>query len=89
MNKDYPYKLAMDAAPGADFLGTDAAGASTFTKAAGDFTVDAEKTGTMTVKFRPSAGGALALGGEMRLSVCNASNCMLDKARVTATVPVR
>jgi len=43
----------------------------------------------MTVRFKPGTSGALSMSGTMKLSVCNASNCMLETAQVRATVPVR
>jgi hypothetical protein len=89
VNKEYPYKVKMEDAPGGEFLGTDAQGKSTFSKSAGDFAFDVEKAGVITVRFKASAPGALAMTGTMKLSVCNASNCMLETAQVHATVPVR
>lgn len=89
VNKDYPYKLKLDDAPGATFLGTDPAGKSTFSKTAGDFSFDGEKAGVMTVRFNGSQPGAVALSGTLKLSVCNASNCQLEQAQVRATVPVK
>ncbi len=89
VNKDYPYKLKLDDAPGANFLGTDASGKSVFSKSAGDFSFDGEKSGVMTVKFTGTQAGAVALSGTLKLSVCNASNCQLEQAQVKATVPVR
>ncbi len=89
VNKDYPYKLKMDDAPGADFLGTDASGKAVFSKSAGDFSFDGEKAGVMTMRFKGSQIGPIALSGTFKLSVCNASNCMLEQAQVKVTVPVK
>src|SRR5207237_5099335 len=52
VNKEYPYKFKATAANGVTFLGKDGAGVDTFSKSAGDFTLDAsnEKVGTMTIK---------------------------------------
>jgi len=59
VNKEYPYKFKATAANGVTFLGKDAAGADTFSKTAGDFTLDSgnEKLGTMTIKFKPASKG--------------------------------
>ncbi len=88
VNKDYPYKLKLDDAPGAAFMGTDTAGKGVFSKSAGDFAFDGEKVGVMTIKLQGTQAGAITLNGTLKLSVCNASNCQLEQAQVRATVPV-
>lgn len=89
VNKDYPYKLKLDDAQGAAFMGTDTAGKGVFSKSAGDFTFDGEKVGVMTIKLQGTQAGMVALNGTFKLSVCNASNCQLEQAQVRATVPVQ
>jgi hypothetical protein len=88
VNKEYPYKLKMEDAPGVTFLGKDAAGASTFSKSAGDFALAGEKAGVMTIRYR-AAAGAHPVAGTLKLSVCTASACLLEQAKVTATVAAR
>ena len=89
VNKEYPSKLKMDEATGARFEGKDPQAKTVFSKSAGDFALDGEKAGVMTVRFTPVDSGALACSGVLKLSVCNASNCMLEQAQVRVTVPVR
>src|SRR5262245_50197766 len=52
VNKEYPYKFKAGDVAGVEYLGTDAAGKNVFSKAAGDFVLDAnnEKLGYMNVK---------------------------------------
>ena len=49
VNKEYPYKFTASAAPGVTFLGS--GDANVFSRAAGDFREEGEKTATMTVRF--------------------------------------
>lgn len=88
VNKEYPYKLKMEDAPGVTFLGKDAQGAGTFSKAAGDFALAGEKEAVMTVRYR-AASGAHPVAGTLKLSVCTAAACLLEQAKVTATVAAR
>jgi len=88
VNQEYPYKLKMDDAPGVTFLGKDAQGPTNFSKSAGDFSLAGEKVGVMTVRYRAAAGGH-PVTGTLKLSVCNASACLLEQAKVTATVAAR
>ncbi len=88
VNKEYPYKFKAIEASGVEFLGKDAAQKTLFTKSAGDFTVDGEKVGTMTVRFKPSSRGNVTIAGVFKLSVCSAQNCQLDQANVSVPVAV-
>lgn len=91
VNKEYPYKFKASAAPaGVTYLGKDPAGVDMFSKAAGDFTLDAsnEKVGTMTIRFKSANKGAVSIGGVFKLSVCSAANCQLEQANVTVPVTV-
>ena len=90
VNKEYPYKFKATSGAGVTYLGKDPAGAETFSKAAGDFTLDAsnEKVGTMTVKFKAASKGSVSVTGTFKLSVCSAQNCMLEQASVTVPVVV-
>ncbi|MGD0523630.1 MAG: hypothetical protein ABSE49_00730 [Polyangiaceae bacterium] len=89
INEDYPYKLKADDTPGVEFLGTDAAGKSTFSKAAGDWKKKDEKSGAMSVAFRAADKGSKTVGGTFKLSVCSAQTCQLEQQPVQATVAVR
>jgi hypothetical protein len=89
INDEYPYKFKADDAPGVEFLGTDGAGKNVFSKLASDWRKNDEKTGTMSVKWRPAGGGDKSIGGVLKLSVCSAQACQLDQAPVKATVAVR
>ena len=90
VNKEYPYKFKANDASGVEFLGKDPANKTMFSKAAGDFSLDAnnEKVGTMTVRFKPSARGSVSISGVFKLSVCSAQNCQLGQASVTVPVTV-
>jgi hypothetical protein len=89
INDEYPYKFKADEAPGVEFLGTDGAGKNVFSKGASDWRKTDEKTGTMSLKWRPAAGGDKNIGGVFKLSVCSAQACQLDQASVQAVVAVR
>jgi hypothetical protein len=91
INDEYPYKFTARDAPGLRVLGTDAAGANVFSKAAGDWrkSNENEKVGTMSVKWVSDDAGDKTLGGVLKLSVCSAQACLLDQAAVQATVAVR
>ena len=91
VNKEYPYKFKATAANGVTYLGKDGAGPDTFSKSAGDFTLDSgnEKVGTMTVKFKSANKGAVTIAGVFKLSVCSAQNCQLETANVSVPVTVR
>ncbi|HEY1960378.1 MAG TPA: hypothetical protein VGH28_32430 [Polyangiaceae bacterium] len=88
VNPEYPYKFKANDAGGVEFLGKDPANKTTFSKSAGDFTVDGEKVGTMTIRFRPSSHGSVTIAGVFKLSVCSAQNCQLDQANVSVPVSV-
>jgi hypothetical protein len=89
INEEYPYKLIADDAPGVEFLGTDAAGKSTFSKAASNWVKKDEKSGTMTVAFRSTDKGTKSVAGTFKLSVCSAQTCQLEQQHVATTVAVR
>jgi hypothetical protein len=91
VNKEYPYKFKANDVAGVDYTGTDASGKNVFSKAAGDFTLDpkSEKIGYLTVHFKPSKAGALALTGTFKLSVCSAQNCQLETSELSIPVTVK
>jgi len=89
INQDYPYKFKADDAPGLEFLGTDAAGTTTFSKTAGNWQATDEKSGVLSVAFRPQAGGSKTVAGTFKLSVCSAATCQLEQQQVSTTVAVR
>ncbi len=90
VNKEYPYKFKATPVTGVTFLGKDTQAIEMFSKAAGDFALDAanEKAGTMTVRFKPTNKGALSIAGVFKLSVCSAQNCQLEQTNVTVPVTV-
>jgi hypothetical protein len=67
----YPERLEVKDVTNAEPLGTDPAGKGTFSKAAGDFTVDAShpEVGVMTVRFRPASRGAVTLSALFYVAV--------------------
>lgn len=86
VNKEYPYKFIATPAPGVVFLGK--SDANMFTRASGDFVEQGEKTGTMTVRFKPSAAGPVKVAGKYKLSVCSADQCQIEEEMVELDVPV-
>lgn len=86
VNKEYPYKLTANAAPGVSFLGKK--DPNIFSKESGDFVEEGEKTGTMTVRFKPAAAGEAKVSGTYRMSVCSADQCQIEVQPVTLNVPV-
>jgi hypothetical protein len=89
INDEYPYKFKADDSAGVEFQGTDSNGKNVFSKAAGDWSKDAEKTGTMTVKFKPADKGSKTIAGTFKLSVCSQQNCLLKQAQLSVSVTVR
>jgi len=91
INQDYPYKFRADDTSGLEFLGTDGAGKTTFSKAASNWQTPRgdEKSGVMTVSFRPASSGTKAVAGTFKLSVCSAQSCQLEQQQVSTTVAVR
>lgn len=86
VNKEYPYKLTASAAPGVTFLGKK--DANTFSKESGDFVEEGEKSGTMTVRFKPSAAGQAKVAGTYKMSVCSADQCQIEAQPIALNVPV-
>lgn len=82
VNKEYPYKFVGAAAPNVAFAKTD------FTRAAGDFAEQGEKTGVMTVRFKPSSAGDVNVSGTYKMSVCSADQCQVESQPIDLTVPV-
>ena len=60
----------------------------TFSKAGGDFKKDGEKTGTMTVKFKPTAAKGKIVG-TYKMSVCSEQNCQLEQQEVAVDVDAK
>lgn len=86
VNKEYPYKFNATPGPAVQFLGT--GDANTFSRAAGDFREEGEKTATMTVRFKPKAAGQAKVSGTYKMSVCSADNCQIEQTPVELSVPV-
>jgi len=59
-----------------------------FTRAAGDFVEQGEKSGTMTVRFKPDTAGEAKVGGRYKLSVCSADQCQIEEENLEMAVPV-
>ncbi len=95
VNKEYPYKFKADDAAGLEFQGTDAGGKNVFSKAAGDFKLDADDAklggparGFMSVRFKAKSGGT-KITGKLKLSVCNAANCQMETQDLAIPVTVK
>jgi len=89
INDEYPYKFRADDAAGVQFLGSGSAGKNVFSKDVGDWRKKDEKTGTMTVRFRPTAAGGKTIGGVFKLSVCSEQSCQLEQQQVSTSVVVK
>jgi hypothetical protein len=89
INDNYPYKLKLTEVAGIELLGKDAAGRNVFSKQAGDFKKDAEKTATLTVRFKVAQAGTVTLAGPYKMSVCSDANCQLETQEVSTTVIVK
>ena len=85
VNKEYPYKFTAVPAPGLEFLGK---GDATFTRASGDFVEQGEKTGLMTVRFKPASPGEASVKGTYKFSVCSADQCQIEQEKLELTIPV-
>ena len=46
-------------------------------------------TGTMTVKFKPSAKGNVTINGTFKMSVCSAQKCQLETQEISVTVTAK
>lgn len=76
VNKDYPFKFVGEPAPAPPVDGD------------GAFALDDARHGTLTVTFRPAAGGTARLVGTFKLSVCNDDTCEIETPRIELAVPV-
>ncbi len=88
INDEYPYKFKAEDAPGVEFLGAGEGGKNVFSKSGMNWTKTGEKTGTMTVTFKPLAGGGKAIAGLFKFSVCSPQNCELEQQTIKAAVSV-
>ena len=83
VNDTYPFKLTL-AANGVEFHGS---GGATF--AGADFTRQGKTVGIMTVKFKPSAKGAITLTGKYKVCFCTDKECAPSVLDVTIPVTVK
>ncbi len=88
INDDYPYKFKADDAPGLEFLSTGEGGKNVFSKSGNSWAKTSEKTGAMTILFKPSEGGSKTVEGVFKFSVCSPQNCELEQQRVKSAVGV-
>lgn len=95
VNKDYPHKFKADEVAGVEFQGTDAGGKNVFSKAAGDFKLDADDPkiggaprGFMSVRFKAKSG-AVKITGKLKLSVCNEANCQMETQDLAIPITVK
>ena len=85
INKEYPYKLEAQPAPGVVFANA----SGTFTRQSGDFTEQSENVAVMRVRFTATTPGRTAIRGVYNMSVCSASKCDLEKVPFAFEVPIR
>ena len=83
VNESYPFKLTL-AGPGVEFHGSSGA---TFT--GGDFARQGKTVGVMTVKFKPSAKGAITLTGKYKVCFCTDKECAPSTIDVSIPVTVK
>jgi hypothetical protein len=83
VNDSYPFKLTL-AAAGVEFHGS---GGATF--AGGDFARQGKTVGVMTIKFKPSAKGALTLAGKYKVCFCTDKECAPSVIDVSIPVTVK
>ncbi len=74
INKDYPYKLVP---------------AAGFAPDGQEFKQDAEKEGTLTVRFTPKAKGETKVAGTFKMSVCSDENCQIEQQPIALAVDVQ
>ena len=82
VNKDYPFKFTATA-PGVEFHG---ASGNVFT--AGDFERK-EKSGVMTIKFKPSAKGKVTITGPYKICICTEKICQPTTHSISFDVDVK
>jgi hypothetical protein len=78
VNQEYPYKFKMGTAPSG----------VTYPEAIVRAVNRTEKKATMSIPFTPSAAGSTTISGELSLSVCTDSNCVIEKAQLSVTAKV-
>lgn len=78
VNQEYPYKFKMGTAP---------AGVS-YPEAIVRAVSRTEKRASMTIPFTPSAAGTATISGELSLSVCTDSNCVIEKAQLSVNAKI-
>jgi hypothetical protein len=86
INKEYPYKFVATPAAGVTFLGK--GDPNTFSKSAGDFKEEGEKSATMTVRYKPTSAGGAKVSGTYKFSVCNPDQCQIENQPIALDVPV-
>jgi hypothetical protein len=87
INDSYPYKFTPGPTKDSKPENVEFAKA-TFSKAEGDFKKEAEKVGTMTVRFKPTAAAG-TIAGIYKMSVCSEQNCQLEQQEVTLKVDAK
>ena len=87
VNKEYPYKFIATPSASVAFLGKPEP--NNFTRASGDFIEEGEKTGTMTVRFKPSIAGDTIIAGTYKFSVCSADQCQIEQEKLELKVAVQ
>ena len=83
VNESYPFKLTL-ASTGVEFHGS---GGATFTGA--DFARNGKTVGVMTIKFKPSAKGAITLAGKYKVCFCTDKECAPSTIDVSIPVTVK
>lgn len=83
VNDSYPFKLTL-AAAGVEFHGSQGA-----TFVGSDFARQGKTVGVMTIKFKPSAKGAITLTGKYKVCFCTDKECAPSTIDVSIPVNVK
>jgi hypothetical protein len=86
INAQYPYRFRAEATPGVDFLGTDPAGSTVFSKPSGDWAESDATSGVITVRFTPKVRGSSTISGVFKLSVCSEQNCLIEQPELHVAI---
>lgn len=78
VNKEYPYKFTLNAAPSGVSYG------ETVVRNV----ARGEKRASISIPFTPSSAGTATISGTYSLSVCTAEKCLIEKVPLSVTVKV-
>ena len=74
INREYPHKFVPSQDPALAF------------EKPGELQVADDRTGSMTVKFRPARSGDLRIAGVFKIGVCTEEECQIEEAPIAVAV---